>query len=80
MDMPGLNKAPVELLRLLTRIDDKNFMKTVLESLMQNGNLSGVDKIMAFRYGITDDVVRAITEGRQLALPIQPNLLVKHQT
>ncbi len=75
MDMPGLNKAPVELLRLLTRIDDKNFMKTVLDSVMQNGNLSGVDDILAFKYGVTDDVVRAIQEGNQLALPIQPNLL-----
>ena len=45
MDMPGLNQAPPELLRLLVRIDDKNFMKTVLESVMQNGNLSGVDDI-----------------------------------
>ena len=66
MDMPGLNQAPVELLRLLTRIDDKNFMKTVLESVMQNGNLSGVDDILAFKYGVTDDVVRAIQEGKQL--------------
>ena len=75
MDMPGLNKAPVELLQLLTVVDDKNFMKTLLTSLMQNGNLSGVDKVMAFKYGINDDIVRAITEGNQLRIPIQPNLL-----
>ena len=75
MDMPGLNKAPVELLRLLTVIDDKNFMKTVLTSLMQNGNLAGVDDAMKLRYGVNDDVVRAISEGNQLKLPIQPNLL-----
>ena len=75
MDLPGLNKAPVELLRLLTLIDDRNFMKTVLTSLVQNGNLAGVDNVMKLRYGITDDVVRAITEGNQLRVPIQPNLL-----
>ena len=75
MDMPGLNQAPPELLRLLTAIDDKNFMKTVLTSVMKNGNLAGVDDALALRYGITDDVVQAIVRGNQLTVPIAPNLL-----
>ncbi len=42
---------------------------------MQNGNLAGVDDILAFKYGITDDVVQAIQNGKEFALPMQPNLL-----
>ncbi len=75
MDMPGLNQAPPELLRLLTAIDDENLMKTVLTSVMKNGNLAGVDDALALRYGITDDVVQAIVRGNQLTVPIAPNLL-----
>ena len=50
-------------------------MKTVLTSVMKNGNLAGVDDALALRYGLTDDVVQAIVRGNQLTVPIAPNLL-----
>jgi len=77
MDIPEFRKIDPRILRLFNSIDNAEDMKTVLTSLLNNGNLAGMDDALRIRFGITDEIVQVLTEGKAtgLRLPIKPNLI-----
>jgi len=77
MDIPEFQKIDPRILRLFNAITEPEDMKTVLTSLLNNGNLAKMDDVLSLKYGVTDELVQALTEGKAtgLRLPIKPNLI-----
>ena len=77
MDLPQFKNVDPRILRLFTSIENAEDMKSVLVSLLRKGNLANMTDVMKLRYGVTDEIVQALSAGgaEGLALPMKANLI-----